>query len=172
MALVTYRKEKGTYFPSSVSATISEVYNRYANMDFLLFFTLLPSILMLIGLSYDFICQWLRKLKTRMLRLPQDMWMPAEVFATLLFFIPKFHIYGHGDKCQHKYLFNFQKWSTRNDGEAPEWFWAHINPLSMSTKEMSPGARFDVLDSHATHWNWRKIVNFGWSAFRDTPNED
>jgi hypothetical protein len=92
------------------------------------------------------------------------MWIPPEVFASLLFFIPKFHIYGHGDKCQHKYSFNFQKWSARNDGEAPEWFWSHINPLSSSTREMSPGARFDTLDSHAAHWNWRKIVKFGMLA--------
>ena len=49
----------------------------------------------------------------------------------------------------------------RTDGEDPERWWAHINPVSMSTKEMGPGARLDTLDDHAGAWNWRKITGFG-----------
>jgi hypothetical protein len=85
-------------------------------------------------------------------------------FVTLQFFILKLHIYGHGDKCQYEYLFNFQKWSAHTDGEDPERFWSHINPASMSTKEMSPGARFDALNSHTAHWNWHKITKMGMSV--------
>jgi len=112
-------------------------------------------------LSYDIACQWFRNLRKRMLRLPHEMWIPPNVFFALRSFIPKLHIYGHGDKCQYKYSFNYQKWSARTDGEDPERFWSHINPASVSTREMSPGARFDALDSHAVHWNWRKTVKFG-----------
>jgi hypothetical protein len=48
----------------------------------------------------------------------------------------------------------------RTDGEDPERWWAHINPVSMSTKEMGPGARLDTLDDHAAAWNWQKITKF------------
>jgi hypothetical protein len=49
----------------------------------------------------------------------------------------------------------------RTDGENPERWWAHINPVSMSTKEMGPGARQDTLDDHASAWNFRKVTGFG-----------
>jgi hypothetical protein len=133
-------------------------------MDFLAFYTLAFSILTNIVFSYDIACQWSRNLKKRMLRLPSEMWIASYLFNALLFFIPKLHIYAHGPKCQYVYSFNFRKWSARTDGEDPERFWSHINPASLSTREMSPGARFDALDSHAAHWNWRKIVNLGISV--------
>jgi Kyakuja-Dileera-Zisupton transposase len=139
-------------------------YNSYANMDFIVFYTLLWIIMTPLVVSYDIACQWSRNLRSRMLRLPQEMRISPLTFATTRFFIPKLHIYGHGDKCQYEYSFNFQKWSARTDGEDPERFWSHINPASMSTKEMSPGARFDALDSHAAHWNWRKITKMGMSV--------
>jgi Kyakuja-Dileera-Zisupton transposase len=139
-------------------------YDRYANMDFIVFYTLAFSILTNIVFSYDIACQWYRNLKTRMLRLPREMWISCDLFNALLFFIPKVHIYAHGPKCQYVYSFNFRKWSARTDGEDPERFWSHINPASLSTREMSPGARFDALDSHAAHWNWRKITKLGISV--------
>jgi hypothetical protein len=98
-----------------------------------------------------------------MLQLLTRMWIPPDLFLALQFFIPKLHIYGHGEKCQYRYSFNFQKWSAHTDGEDPEWFWSHINPASLSTREMSPGTRFDALDSHAAHWNWCKIIKLGMS---------
>ncbi|KAH9983825.1 hypothetical protein BJV77DRAFT_1062348 [Russula vinacea] len=103
---------------------------RYANMDFLAFYTLMFSVLTTIVFSYNM----------------------------------RLHIYAHGAKCQYKFLFNFQRWSVRTDGEDPERFWSHINPASLSTREMAPGARFDALDSHAAHWNWRKIVKLSMSV--------
>jgi hypothetical protein len=140
-------------------------YVRYANMDFLAVYTLMFSVLTAVVFSYDIACQWHRNLKTQMLRLPREMWIAPKIFQALLFFIPKLHIYAHGVKCQYRYSFNYRRWSARTDGEDPERFWAHINPTSLSTREMSPGARFDALDSHAAHWNWRKIVKLGASVF-------
>ena len=74
--------------------------------------------------------------------------------------IPKLHIYGHGKSCQTNFSLNY---SARTDGEEPERWWAHINPISMSTREMGPGARQDTIDDHAAAWNWRKITGFGTS---------
>lgn len=79
------------------------------------------------------------------------------------FVIPKFHLYGHGSSCQTKYSLNYLPYSAETDGEDPERWWAHINPVSMSTKIMGPGSRQDTLDDHAASWNWRKIVDLGTS---------
>ncbi|KAI0273137.1 hypothetical protein BGY98DRAFT_936390 [Russula aff. rugulosa BPL654] len=74
------------------------------------------------------------------------------IFTSIVFSYEILHIYGHGEKCQYKYSFNYQKWLAHTDGE-------DLN-ASLSTGEMTPGAQFNALDSHAAHWNWHKIVRF------------
>jgi hypothetical protein len=130
-------------------------------MDFVVLFTLLNVFVMQLVLSYDIICQWARNFSTRIPQFPPWMRISPELFINTKYVIPKFHIHGHGSKCHFKFSLNFLKWSARTNGEDIERWWAHINPVSMSTKEMSPGARHDVLDDHAAAWNFRKIVNFG-----------
>ena len=83
------------------------------------------------------------------------------VLDSITYVIPKFHILGHGHDCQTRFSLNYNKHSAHTNGEEPERWWAHINPLSMSTREMGPGARHDTIDDHAAAWNWRKITNFG-----------
>jgi hypothetical protein len=78
--------------------------------------------------------------------------------------IPKFHIYGHGRQCQTKFSLNYLPYSVRMNGEEPERWWAHINPVSMSTREMAARARHDTIDDHAGAWNWRKVTNLGSSC--------
>ncbi|KAN0118878.1 hypothetical protein V8E52_004650 [Russula decolorans] len=114
---------------------------RYANMDFILFNSLIDS-------------------KNDLL-LPNSMRLSDKQLHLLRFAIPKFHISAHGLDCQSNFSFNFQPYMARTDGEDLERWWAHINPISMSTKEMGPGARLDTLDDHAGAWNWRKITGFG-----------
>jgi hypothetical protein len=86
---------------------------------------------------------------------------PSWLIGAIKFVIPKFHIYGHGPKCQTKFSLNFLKFSARTNGEEPERWWAHINPVSMSTREMGQGSRHDTIDDHTAAWNWRKITNLG-----------
>ncbi len=83
--------------------------------------------------------------------------------ATLLlhFAIPKFHISVHGLNCQSNFSFNYQPYMACTDGEDLEHWWAHINPMSMSMKEMGPRAQLDTLDDYAGAWNWWKITGFG-----------
>ena len=140
---------------------------RYANMDFIAFYTLLGAILTSVVFNYDIVCQWLWNIQKWMLLLPCEMWISLQSFMNLWFFIPKLHIYGHREKCQYKFLFNYQKWSGCTDRENPKWFWSHINLASLSTREMTLGARFNTLGSHAAHWNWHKIVKFDMSALCD-----
>ena len=134
---------------------------RYANMDFIVLSSMSGSQVPLLTLSYDIACQWSRNIKKRMSQLPSFMQLSPETLESIRFVIPKFHIYGHGKPCQIKYSLNFLKHSGRTDGEEPERWWAHINPVCMSTREMSAGARKDTLDDHASSWNWHKITDLG-----------
>ena len=36
-----------------------------------------------------------------------------------------------------------------------------MNPVSMSTMEMAPSAREEVIDDHWGSWNWQKTLGFG-----------
>jgi|HubBroStandDraft_1064217.scaffolds.fasta_scaffold02537_7 hypothetical protein len=130
-------------------------------MDFILFYTLIGTLIQLILFSYDIICQWCRNFAKRQSQLPSIMQLTLSQIQEARFVIPKFHIYAHGLPCQSRYSLNFLQYMARMDGEDPERWWAHINPVSMSTKEMGPGARLDTLDDHASAWNWRKIINMG-----------
>jgi len=116
---------------------------------------------LLLTFSYDIVCQWSRNLTRRLGQLPSWMQPPPAMLDNLKFVIPKFHIYGHGSRCQTKFSLNFLLFSGRTNGEEPERWWAHINPVSGSTKEMGAGARHDTIDDHAAAWNWRKITKFG-----------
>jgi len=129
-------------------------------MDFILMYTLMGVITCLM-LSYDIICQWFRNLQKRIPQFPPSMQIPVRKFLSIKYVIPKFHIYGHGNSCQYRFSLNFLKFSARTNGEEPERWWSYINPVSMSTKEMTPGSRTDVIDDHAAAWNFRKIVGFG-----------
>ena len=135
--------------------------HRYANMDFIVFFSLIGTILWQLVFSYDIACQWSRNLAKRLLQLPENMHLNVEQLAAAHYVIPKFHIYAHGLSCQSLFLLNFLPFMAQTNGEEPERWWAHINPTSMSTKEMGPGARLDTLDDHAASWNWRKITGMG-----------
>jgi hypothetical protein len=134
---------------------------RYANMDFLVFFTLLGVVFTWITISYDIACQWSRNIAKRIPQFPSWMQPPPQFLHNAKFVIPKFHIYSHGSSCQTNFSLNFLKYSARTNGEEPERWWAHINPVSMSTREMSLAARHDTIDDHAAAWNWRKIASLG-----------
>ena len=130
-------------------------------MDFILFHSLIGSKNELLVFSYDIACQWSQKLSQRLAQLPNSMQLSKKQFRLLRFAIPKFHISAHGLDCQSDFSFNYQPYMARTDGEDPECWWAHINPMSMSTKEMGPGVWLDTLDDHAGAWNWQKIMGFG-----------
>src|SRR4051794_32493235 len=102
-------------------------------MDFILFSTLIGTVIASLVLSYDIVCQWSKNLLQRHEQLPAYMRISQSILSSAKFVIPKFHIYGHGERCQTKYSLNFLKYSARTNGEEPERWWAHINPVSMST---------------------------------------
>ena len=145
---------------------VSQLTNyRYANMDFIVFHSLMGSKNKLLLFSYDIACQWSRNLSQHLVQLPNSMQLSDEQLYLLRFAIPKFHISVHGLDCQSNFSFNYQPYMAHMDGKDPERWWAHLNPVSMSMKEMGPGSWLDTLNDHAAAWNWWKITAFG--AFSD-----
>ncbi|KAJ8515304.1 hypothetical protein ONZ45_g7245 [Pleurotus djamor] len=132
---------------------------RYANSDFVVHFTLKDQEFSHLVISYDIACQYSRNFATRNRDFPSDLRLRRGAINAISYVVPKFHLYAHGQACQAKFNLNYILWSAETDGEDPERWWSHINPVSMSTKIMGPGSRVDTIDDHATAWNWRKIVH-------------
>ncbi|KAH9900745.1 hypothetical protein C8Q73DRAFT_786170 [Cubamyces lactineus] len=131
----------------------------YANTDFVLFSTLIGSKLPLL-LSYDITCQWSRNLFTRMRELPESMHLHSSVIPDTCFVIPKKHHRVHGPN-HSQFSLNFQEHVGRTYGEGIEAQWSHLNSIALSTREMNPGARHEVLNDNWGAWNWQKIISFG-----------
>ncbi|KAF7968772.1 hypothetical protein HWV62_29344 [Athelia sp. TMB] len=130
---------------------------RQVNIDYLLFSSLLGSLLIMYNISYDICCQWSIHLLERMAKYPTEYQFDLS-YVMLKFLVPKFHLPAHVERCQTAYSFNFMRYVGRTDGEAPERGWADINAVAGSTQEMGPGSRRDTLDDHFGDWNHRKIV--------------
>ena len=113
-------------------------------------------------ISYDISCQWSKNLTTRLTKMEPAYRPDLDPSRRQVdFVIPKFHISAHGASCQTKYSLNFRPHMGRTDGENIERGWAWLNPASLSTREMGPGARQDALDDQWSFWNWRIVVALG-----------
>ncbi|KAG1735743.1 uncharacterized protein EDB91DRAFT_1238195 [Suillus paluster] len=124
---------------------------RYINMDYIMCSALLILAMSMINISYDIACQWHKRLWTQMETMPE--WLsPPRQSSLIHFFVLKFHIQAHVDKCRTNFSFNC---------EAPERGWSNINRVASSTKEMGPGARWDTFDDHFSDLNWKKITALG-----------
>ncbi|KAF9493269.1 hypothetical protein BDN71DRAFT_1483540 [Pleurotus eryngii] len=96
---------------------VSDTRSRYANMDFLLFQTLVRVTFGRLLLSYDIACQYSRDLFRCMKQMPTTLQLSDNAASCFDFVVPKFHLYGHG-----------MQYCTQSDLEDPERWWAHINP--------------------------------------------
>lgn len=112
--------------------------------------------------SYDIVCQWSVHLWERMQQFPERLKIDREG-KKFIFLIPKFHLPAHIEKCRISYSFNLTPGVGRTEGEAPERGWAHLNPVSTSTKEMGPASYRETIDDHLGDWNHKKVVGLGMS---------
>ncbi|KAJ7592036.1 hypothetical protein C8J56DRAFT_781105 [Mycena floridula] len=133
---------------------------RYLNMDFCLFSALAATMIALIYLSYDIMCQYNVNFWERMQRFPEN-WPVNAGETSFKWLIPKFHLPAHIETCHRQFSFNFIRGSGRTEGEAVERAWSKLNPLAWSTKEMGPGSRRDTLNDHIGHSNWKKVAQLG-----------
>ncbi|KAH9851013.1 hypothetical protein C2E23DRAFT_733773 [Lenzites betulinus] len=135
-----------------------------SNMDYLLFSTLV-GVLQALMISYDIVCQWCRHLWERMMNLPPEMHIDRGKVPDVRFGIPKEHIRVHGPG-HSKFSFNFLPRVGRTYGEGIESQWSFMNPLSLSTREMTLGLRHELMNDHWGSWNWSKVMAFGPSLLR------
>lgn len=135
-------------------------HHRYCNMDYMLFATLMGiALLFRLVISYDIACQWHRKLPQRVAKLPPTMQHDIAA-ADVTYAIPKKHYRVHGPN-HSQWSLNYKRQVGRTYGEGIESHWSHMNPISLSAREMSPGLRHEVLNDHWGAWNWQKIIGFG-----------
>ncbi|KAJ7077653.1 hypothetical protein B0H15DRAFT_924930 [Mycena belliarum] len=134
---------------------------RYLNMDYMFFKSIVGTELVRFFVSYDIACQWHINIWTRMMSYRNEAITLDGRGKFMTFLVPKWHLPAHIEECNLRFSFNLTRYVGYTDGEAPERGWAHANPLANSTKEMGPGARRDTLDDHFNDLNHKKIIGLG-----------
>ncbi|KAJ7715473.1 hypothetical protein B0H16DRAFT_1805290 [Mycena metata] len=137
---------------------------RYSNMDYLFFSSLIGITLLTVVASYDIACQWSRNFWARASKMPARLKLPEGL--NMLFKVPKFHLPPHVKPCHGPYSFNYTKGVGRTDGEGVERNWSWLNWAARSVSVMGPGSREDTIDDLCGFSNWRKTVDLGNSLLR------
>ncbi|KAJ7494558.1 hypothetical protein B0H11DRAFT_1716969 [Mycena galericulata] len=137
---------------------------RYSNMDYIFFSSLIGITLLTVVASYDIACQWGRNFWKRAKGMPEKLQLPA--WLEVIFKVPKFHLPPHVKKCHGPYSFNYTKGVGRTDGEGVERNWSWLNWAARSISVMGPGARDDTIDDLCGFSNWKKTVDLGNSLLR------
>lgn len=129
-------------------------------MDYIFLASIMGVTISILSISYDIVCQWSRSLRQRVSLFLTP--MQISFFAAFIrFFIPKFHLNAHGDKCHGPYSLNWNRWVGRTDGEGIERGWSLVNLLATMLREMGPGFRHDTFDNHWSSLNWAKLTGIG-----------
>ncbi|KAJ6447332.1 hypothetical protein C8R47DRAFT_999818, partial [Mycena vitilis] len=137
---------------------------RYCNMDYLFFSSLIGMTLLCVIASYDIACQWGINFWGRAKNMPAHMKLPDGL--KVIFKVPKFHLPPHVKKCHGPYSFNFTKGVGRTDGEGVERNWSWLNWASHFISVMGSGAREDTMDDLCGFVNWKKTVDLGNSLLK------
>ncbi|KAJ7609963.1 hypothetical protein FB45DRAFT_982292 [Roridomyces roridus] len=137
---------------------------RYSNIDYLFFMSIIGIALSSILVSYDIACQWSINFWKRAKKMPSYLQLPPGL--RIQFKVPKFHLPLHVKKCHGPYSFNYTKGVGRTDGEGVERNWSWLNMIVRSVSVMGPGSREDTIDDFCGYANWRKTVGFGNSLLR------
>lgn len=116
-----------------------------------------------VRLTYDINCQYSRYLHSRILTLPSELQLPADMLSNMEHGVPKWHLTSHGLLCRLLFNINHLPGWMRTDGEGIEKGWASLNSVARSTMDQTQGARADSLDDYLNGWNFRKLEGFGTS---------
>ncbi|KAI0684251.1 hypothetical protein BC835DRAFT_1409185 [Cytidiella melzeri] len=139
---------------------------KYCTMDYILLSTLIGTSTA-VFLTYDIACQYSKNFARRVTDFPPCMRLDSPRVSLLRWAIPGKHWRVHGEKDHSQFSLNYLPYSGRTYGEGIETGWAHMNPVSMSMKEMAPSARREVLNDHWSLWNWQKTLGFGTLLLRN-----
>lgn len=129
-------------------------------MDYIFFSSIQDLGNTLLGLSYDAVCQYGKKIWACHDLLPHHLQIdPKNVdFET---YIPKLHIKSHTAGCHTKFSLNLRPRTGCTDGEGIEQVWSCTNSAANSTKEMTEGSRHDTLNNFFGDLNYCKVLGMG-----------
>ncbi|KAL1940902.1 hypothetical protein VTO73DRAFT_7538 [Trametes versicolor] len=132
----------------------------WANVDYVLASAVSGRRVKLIKDSYDVGCEHEKGFFERARDFPAQIKLevPKEGWT---FVVPKFHISAHKEACQGTFSPNYTPHMGRFDGEGVERNWPKLSGGAASTKEMTPGGRWETLDDFCGFANWRKTVQLG-----------
>ncbi|KAJ6508192.1 hypothetical protein C8R45DRAFT_1089391 [Mycena sanguinolenta] len=130
---------------------------RFCNMDFIPFSTLLQIIIFYLILSYDIACQYGINFWSQMSHLPDDIKLQIEA-ACVRFKVPNFHLPPHRPACHSAYSFHYMWGAGRTHAETIEQNWEFSNGVAASTKMMGLGTRVSTLEDLFGFHNWRQLV--------------
>lgn len=156
----TFRKGNGMSLITHLVNIQSSCFVSYANMDLVLFSTLLPTInsgITRVLVSYDIGCQWSKNLGKRLHLYPITSSFDLSSLAYWRVVLPKFHLAGHGKDCQLRFNINFTHGAAWMTGEMIESGWAQSGSMVIWTRENGPFTRHAVLDDHWSSENWQKL---------------
>ncbi|KAJ7729337.1 hypothetical protein B0H16DRAFT_1734276 [Mycena metata] len=108
--------------------------------------------------SYDSWCSFVVNLVKRAVELfPEEEWLHA-LLQSAEGQIPADHINGHGPSCQATWQAVYFACRGHFHGETAEMIWAFLNPLGSSTRQMTGGARHDIINFVMHAWNMLKYL--------------
>ncbi|KAJ7437880.1 hypothetical protein FB451DRAFT_1060684 [Mycena latifolia] len=93
---------------------------RYINMDYMFFRSIMGTDIVRFFVSYDIVCQWHIKIWNQMLKYDNEELTIDGQGKFMTFLVPKFHLPVHIEACNLKFSFNLTRDVGRTDGEAPE----------------------------------------------------
>jgi hypothetical protein len=141
------------------TTSTNERIHSYVNMDFLVFSSILNTIILFLILSYNTACQYCKHFWERMKGLPEEMHIdPKKV--SVWFKVPNFHILGHKWPCHSPFSFHWMWGAGMTNGEDVEQNWEFTNGAAGSTKMMGPGGRHAFLEGLFAFHNWMRTVSY------------
>ncbi|KIK64900.1 hypothetical protein GYMLUDRAFT_110929, partial [Collybiopsis luxurians FD-317 M1] len=157
LALATCTRHDSIHAHSDTS-TLLTMYYKYILMDFSLLSSIKSFPNLLVTISYDIMCQYLKKLYQRIASYPPILHTPTP-FPRYQLLVPKFHLAVHKQDCIWSFSYNYAMGVGHTNGEGVERNWSTQNALSGSTKKMGPGSHRDTLDDHFGDHNWCKTIS-------------
>ncbi|KAJ6576259.1 hypothetical protein B0H10DRAFT_2236507 [Mycena sp. CBHHK59/15] len=108
--------------------------------------------------SYDSWCSFVVNVVKRAIELfPEEEWLHT-LLVEAEGQIPADHINGHGLDCQTLWQAMYFACRGHFHGETAEMLWAFLNPLGSSTRQMTAGARHDIINFVMDAWNMLKVL--------------
>ncbi|KAJ7222671.1 hypothetical protein B0H12DRAFT_1078252 [Mycena haematopus] len=108
--------------------------------------------------SYDSFCSFVVNLLERAIALfPDEKWLQT-LLKQSEGQIPADHIRNHGPGCQEIWQAVYFACRAHFHGESAEMLWAFLNALGSSTRQMTAGARHDIINFVVDAWNTRKVL--------------